>query len=120
MALHFNKFESSPWPKDVLCQVWLKLAQWFGRRRFSNFCLTRSNIHLCVNDKRPMAHIAHRRNKFKSISTFVQSYDIYHNIDLGKKKPIVSFLRTEWFLFVESYLLKDSLCQVRLKTAKLF
>ena len=26
--LHFNQFESPP-PKDHLCQVWLKLAQWF-------------------------------------------------------------------------------------------
>ena len=27
----------SPSPKDALCQVWLKLAQWFWRRRFLNF-----------------------------------------------------------------------------------
>ena len=31
--LHMHKLES-PWPKDALCQVWLKLAQWFWRRRF--------------------------------------------------------------------------------------
>ena len=30
-ALHLNKLES-PSPKDDLCQVWLKLAQWFWRR----------------------------------------------------------------------------------------
>ena len=35
-VLHFNKLES-PSPKDALCQVWLKLAQWFLRRRFLNF-----------------------------------------------------------------------------------
>ena len=35
-ALHLNKLESSS-PKDTLCQVWLKLAQWFWRRRFFNF-----------------------------------------------------------------------------------
>ena len=29
--LHLNKLES-PSPKDALCQVWLKLAQWFWRR----------------------------------------------------------------------------------------
>ena len=34
-ALHLNKFESPP-PKDALCQVWLKLTQWFWRRRFLN------------------------------------------------------------------------------------
>ena len=32
-AIHLNKFES-PSPKKALCQVWLKLAQWFWRRRF--------------------------------------------------------------------------------------
>ena len=32
-TLHLNKLES-PSPKDALCQVWLKLAQWFWRRRF--------------------------------------------------------------------------------------
>ena len=32
-ALHWNKLES-PSPKDALCQVWMKLAQWFWRRRF--------------------------------------------------------------------------------------
>ena len=31
-----NKLKS-PSPKDALCQVWLKLAQWFLRRRFLNF-----------------------------------------------------------------------------------
>ena len=30
-TLHMNKLES-PSPKNVLCQVWLKLAQWFWRR----------------------------------------------------------------------------------------
>ena len=32
MTLHVNKLESPPL-KDALCQVWLKLAQWFWRRR---------------------------------------------------------------------------------------
>ena len=31
MAFHLNKLES-PSPKDTLCHVWLKLAQWFWRR----------------------------------------------------------------------------------------
>ena len=35
-ALHLNKLES-PSPKKALCQVWLKLTQWFWRRRFFNF-----------------------------------------------------------------------------------
>ena len=36
MALNLNKFKF-PSPKDALCQVWLKLAQWFLRRRFLKF-----------------------------------------------------------------------------------
>ena len=32
VAFHLNKLES-PSPRDTLCQVWLKLAQWFWRRR---------------------------------------------------------------------------------------
>ena len=43
-ALHLNKLES-PSPKDVLCQVWLKLAQWFWRRRFINFVNVFSLFH---------------------------------------------------------------------------
>ena len=35
-ALHLNKLEF-PSTKNALCQVWLKLAQWFWRRRFLNF-----------------------------------------------------------------------------------
>ena len=35
-ALHLNKLKSSS-PKRALCQVWLKLVQWFWRRRFLNF-----------------------------------------------------------------------------------
>ena len=31
-TLHLNKLES-PSPRDALCQVWLKFAQWFCRRR---------------------------------------------------------------------------------------
>ena len=32
---HLNKLEY-PSPKNALCQVWMKLAQWFWRRRFLN------------------------------------------------------------------------------------
>ena len=35
-ALHLNKVEY-PSPKDAMCQIWLKLAQWFWRRRFFYF-----------------------------------------------------------------------------------
>ena len=43
-ALHFNKTES-PSPKDDLCQIWLKLAHWFRRRRFFNFVNVFSLFH---------------------------------------------------------------------------
>ena len=33
VAIHLNNLES-PSPKDALSQVWLKLAQWFWRRRW--------------------------------------------------------------------------------------
>ena len=35
-TLHLNKL-GSPSPKGALCQVWLKLSQWFWSRRFFNF-----------------------------------------------------------------------------------
>ena len=36
MVLHLYKFES-PSAKDALCQVSLKLAQWFSKEDFYNF-----------------------------------------------------------------------------------
>ena len=38
LALYLNNLES-PLPKDDLCQVWLKLAGWFWRRRFLTRCV---------------------------------------------------------------------------------
>ena len=35
-TLHLNNLKY-PSPKEDLCQVWLKLAQWFWRRRFFKF-----------------------------------------------------------------------------------
>ena len=43
-ALHLNKLES-PSPKDALCQVWLKVVQWFWRRFFLNFVNVFSLLH---------------------------------------------------------------------------
>ena len=40
----WTKLES-PSTKDALCQVWLKLAQWFWRRRFLNFVNIFSLFH---------------------------------------------------------------------------
>ena len=36
VVLHLNKLESNS-PRNTLCQVWLKLAQWFWRKIFLNF-----------------------------------------------------------------------------------
>jgi hypothetical protein len=41
--LHLNKLES-PSPKDDLCQVWLKLAQWFWRRFLNDYTPI---LHFC-------------------------------------------------------------------------
>ena len=43
-ALHFNKTQSLS-PEYALCQIWLKLAQWFWRRRFLNFLNVFSLFH---------------------------------------------------------------------------
>ena len=44
MVFQLNKLEF-PSPKDALCQIWLKLAQWFWRRRFLNFVNIFSLFH---------------------------------------------------------------------------
>ena len=43
-TFHLKKLES-PSPKDALWQVWLKLVQWFWRRRFLNFVNVISLFH---------------------------------------------------------------------------
>ena len=50
MARHLNKFDS-PSPQDALCQIWLKFAQWFWRRRFSYFV----NTFLLFHNYHPFA-----------------------------------------------------------------
>ena len=40
----------SPSPKDALCQDWLKLVQWFWRRRFFIFI----NVFLLFHDYLPL------------------------------------------------------------------
>ena len=73
-------------------------------------------------NKRPMGHITHLRNQFKSINTFVPCYD--YTITLIKRKtPISFFLRIKWSFMckkLESPPLKDAMCQVWLKLAQWF
>ena len=64
MVHHLNKIES-PSPKNALYQVWLKLAQWFWRRRrkFEKFKTTWPVGLASEINKRPMGHIAHLRKQ---------------------------------------------------------
>ena len=39
VSLHLNKLEFRS-PMNALCQVWLKLAQWFWRTRALNFAIS--------------------------------------------------------------------------------
>ena len=45
VGLHLKKLESSS-PKDALCQVWLKLAEWFLKRKFFKFVNVFSLFHI--------------------------------------------------------------------------
>ena len=72
-------------------------------------------------NKRPMGHITHLRNQFKSINTFVPCYD--YTITLIKRKTPIFFLRIKWSFMckkLESPPLKDAMCQVWLKLAQWF
>ena len=51
-----------------------------------------------IRNKRSMGHIAHLRNWFKSINSFVESYD-----DLERRKPIIFFFVIKWSLFVKPW-----------------
>ena len=41
-----------------------------------------------VSNKRPMGHIAHLKNQFKSMKTFKQSYDYIIRLIRRRKKPL--------------------------------
>ena len=63
-VLHLNKLES-PLPNDALCQVSLKLAQWFWRRRFLNVV----NVFLLFRNYLPLEKgVALHLKKFESPS----------------------------------------------------
>ena len=80
-----KKLESSS-PKDPLCQVWLKLAPWFLRRRFLNFV----NVFLLIRNYLPSEkggtlHL----NKLKSPSAR-DALPIFVEIGLLEKKSFVN------------------------------
>ena len=61
---------------------------------------TELQVFKIKSNKRPMGHMAHLINQFKSINTFAQSYD--HIITLiWRRKMVFYFLISEWSLFVK-------------------
>ena len=81
-TLHLNKLES-PSPKDALCQVWLKLALWFWRRRWKceNFTTTTRKTTTTTTNNRQIlnrkAHLSPRlrwARKCKDFSVLVNSF----------------------------------------------
>ena len=71
MALYLNKLESPP-PKDALCQFWLKLAQWFLRRRCENVKSLQADIQTDrQTDRRTDRQTTH--NRWSELSTQVSS-----------------------------------------------
>ena len=76
MILHSNKLES-PSSKNALCQVWLKLAQWFWRRGFFNVV----NMFLLFCNYLPMEKSwALHLNKLES---FTQEYFVSSLVEIG-------------------------------------
>jgi hypothetical protein len=127
--LHLNKLESPP-PKDDLCQVWLKLAQWFWRRRFLNdpnqflhFCNYlpfEEDLALYLNKLEFTSHKDNvyqvwlnlaswfwRRRFFKNFNVFLL---FCYYLPLERDNPL--HLKK-----LESPTPKDDLCQVWLKLA---
>ena len=118
----------SPSPKDALSQIWLKLVQWFLRKKL-NFV----NVFLIFRNYLPLEKgWAHHLNKFESPSPKEAMYQVWLTL-------VQSFLRRRFFFnFVNVFLLfrnylplekggafhlnkldypspKDALCQVWLK-----
>ena len=53
--------------------------------------------------KRPLGHITHLRNQFKSINTFGNSFDYIIMLSWRGKKPIISFLIIDISFFVKPW-----------------
>ena len=131
-SLHLNKFESLL-TKDTLCQVLMKLAQWFWRRRFfkninvfsqfGNYLLLEKGGSLHLNKFESLltkdtlcqvlmklAQWFWRRRFLKNINVFSQ-FGNYFLLEKGGSLHLNKF---------ESPLSKDTLCQVLLKLAQWF
>ena len=131
-VLHLNKLES-PSPKDALCQVWLKMAQWFWRRRFLNFINVFSLFHYYLPfEKGGALHL--NKHEFPSPRNTLCQVWLKQAQQFWRRR----FLKVvNLFLLIPNYLPfgkgvalhlnklespspKDTLCQVWLKLAQWF
>ena len=105
MTLHMNKLESPPL-KDVLCQVWLKLAQWPWRRRFLNiFNIILLFFYYLSLEKSVDFHLnKHEFPLFKDVPRFVEIGPVV----LEKKKTLNLF----WYLLLLFCQLFHCSCQL--------
>ena len=72
-ALHLNKVKY-PSPKDALCQVWLKLALWFWRRKILNFVKIFSFLSYYLPLKKGMVPHLKKLESRLSKNGFVSSF----------------------------------------------
>ena len=90
MVLHLNNLES-PSPKIALCQIWLKMAQWFWIRRFLNFVNVfyyfviillwkRAGSFICRNLNLLHSRMLHSRWFWRGrFLKFVNVFSLFHN-----------------------------------------
>ena len=131
MALHWNKLEFTS-SKDALCEVWLKLAHWFWRRRFlmfvnvlllfHNYLLFEKGVALYLNKlKSPSPKNALCQVWLKLAQWFCRRFLKFVNIFsllryyLSIEKGVALHLKK-----IKSPLPKDALCQFWLKFAQWF
>ena len=126
-----NKIKSHS-PKDALCQVWLKLAQWFWRRRFLNFV----NVFLLFRNYLPLEKgWALLMNKLDSFHPRMLCAKFGWNWLSGSGEDFLNFVnllslflnylplekgRAHHLNKLESPSPKNALCQVWLKLAQWF
>ena len=124
----------SPSPNDAFCQNWLKLAQWFWRRRFQNFINVYFHFFIIISPrKRAGSFIWTKLNplhpkmlcaKFgwnwpsssgeEDFFNFINVFSLFRNyLPLEKGRALQLYK-------LESPSPKDALCQVWLKLAQLF
>ena len=88
-ALHLHKIESSS-PKDVLCQVWLKLAQRFWRRRWKcekfktrpTTTKTMDNRHIFIRKAHLSLRLRWANKKYKHSILVLDNSTVWHQFSL--------------------------------------